>query len=350
MWLPHRDAHQRDALTQPTSLPAFVVPIVRSSCDNAVKAAILTIPRWNPRGSAALMRAEFRFARAAPRWRERSRRGEPLCVSFPIRRFQDQIPKDRKPHQDAKPSSHREEKRDREARHERQEARHERQREASKAQREAGQPMPESTGELPPLIRRQEMVAIALVGLLAIAVVAVLYLAKAFFLPVIMAFVVGTMLSPIASFLERYRVPRGVGAVLIVMAVARIRHLHRRTDCCTRHGMGLAAAGARRTAEGQAAYLRPAAGAVARAADHARRLRPARNAANAEIRMGAADAGIPVADLHRIPAVLRDAAAVHRELEGSAPRHDHGLSATGLRGCARCASSTRSRNISAVIC
>ena len=76
--------------------------------------------------------------------------------------------------------------------------------------------------QLPPLIRRQEVVAIALVGLLTIAVMAVLYFAKAFFLPVIMAFVVGTMLSPVASFLERYRVPRGVGAVLIVVAVAAI--------------------------------------------------------------------------------------------------------------------------------
>ena len=46
-----------------------------------------------------------------------------------------------------------------------------------------------------------------------------LYVAKAFFLPVVMAFVVGTMLSPAASFLERYRIPRAVGAVLIVIAV-----------------------------------------------------------------------------------------------------------------------------------
>jgi predicted PurR-regulated permease PerM len=147
------------------------------------------------------------------------------------------IPKDQEPHQNAKPASqeakpashqdaksasHREDKRDHEARHERPEARHERQREASKSQREAGKPMPESTAELPPLIRRQEVVAIALVGLLVIAVITVLYFAKAFFLPVIMAFVVGTMLSPVASFLERYRVPRSIGAVMIVLAVAAL--------------------------------------------------------------------------------------------------------------------------------
>jgi len=42
--------------------------------------------------------------------------------------------------------------------------------------------------------------------LLVICVVTVLYLAKAFFLPVVTAFIVGTMLSPAAGFLERYRV------------------------------------------------------------------------------------------------------------------------------------------------
>ena len=83
----------------------------------------------------------------------------------------------------------------------------------------AGAPLPESAAELPPIIRRQEVVAIALVGLLLIAVTAVLYVAKAFFLPVVMAFVIGTMLSPAASFLERYRIPRPVGSVLIVLAV-----------------------------------------------------------------------------------------------------------------------------------
>jgi predicted PurR-regulated permease PerM len=82
-----------------------------------------------------------------------------------------------------------------------------------------GAPVPDSKGELPPVIRRTEVVAIALVGLLIICIIAGLYLAKAFFLPVTMAFIVGTMLSPAASFLERYRVPRAVAAVLIVTAV-----------------------------------------------------------------------------------------------------------------------------------
>jgi predicted PurR-regulated permease PerM len=81
-----------------------------------------------------------------------------------------------------------------------------------------GAPLPDSKVELPPVIRRTEVVAVALVGLLIICIIAGLYLAKAFFLPITMAFIVGTMLSPAAGFLERYRVPRAVAAVLIVTA------------------------------------------------------------------------------------------------------------------------------------
>jgi predicted PurR-regulated permease PerM len=82
-----------------------------------------------------------------------------------------------------------------------------------------GTPLPDSKSELPPVIRRAEVVAFALVALLIICVVAVLYAAKAFFLPVVTAFVVGTMLSPAAGLLERHRIPRSVSAVLIVAAV-----------------------------------------------------------------------------------------------------------------------------------
>lgn len=85
-----------------------------------------------------------------------------------------------------------------------------------------GVPLPESHSELPPVVRRTEFVAFALAGLLLIAVVAVLYVAKAFFLPVVMAIVAGTMLSPAATFLEKRGVPRAVGAVLIVTAVTAL--------------------------------------------------------------------------------------------------------------------------------
>lgn len=85
-----------------------------------------------------------------------------------------------------------------------------------------GIPLPDSHSELPPVVRRTEFVAFALAGLLLIAVVAVLYVAKAFFLPVVMAIVAGTMLSPAATFLEKRGVPRAVGAVLIVTAVTAL--------------------------------------------------------------------------------------------------------------------------------
>jgi predicted PurR-regulated permease PerM len=82
-----------------------------------------------------------------------------------------------------------------------------------------GTPLPDSKVELPPVIRRAEVVAFTQVALLVIAVVAVLYVAKAFFLPVATAFIVGTMLSPAANFLEKHHIPRSVSAVLIVCAV-----------------------------------------------------------------------------------------------------------------------------------
>jgi predicted PurR-regulated permease PerM len=81
-----------------------------------------------------------------------------------------------------------------------------------------GTPVPDSKLESPPVIRRTEVVAICLVGLLLICIITGLYLAKAFFLPITMAFIVGTMLSPAAGFLERCRIPRAVAAVLIVAA------------------------------------------------------------------------------------------------------------------------------------
>ena len=91
---------------------------------------------------------------------------------------------------------------------------------SSSERQSEGTPVPESKGELPPVIRRTEVVAFALVALLIICVITGLYLGRAFFLPITMAFIVGTMLSPAASFLERYRIPRAVAAVLIVSAAA----------------------------------------------------------------------------------------------------------------------------------
>jgi predicted PurR-regulated permease PerM len=91
--------------------------------------------------------------------------------------------------------------------------------ERSPAREAVGTPLADSRAELPPVIRRAEVVAFALVALLVICVVAVLWAAKAFFLPVVTAFIIGTMLSPAAGVLERHRIPRSVSAVMIVAAV-----------------------------------------------------------------------------------------------------------------------------------
>ena len=79
-----------------------------------------------------------------------------------------------------------------------------------------GTPFPDSKGDRPPVIRRNEMVGFVLLALLVIVIVAALYVAKPFFLPIVTAFVVGTMLSPAAGLLEQRRIPRAVSAVLIV--------------------------------------------------------------------------------------------------------------------------------------
>jgi predicted PurR-regulated permease PerM len=83
----------------------------------------------------------------------------------------------------------------------------------------SSEPPPDSDNERPPIIRRADLVPFVLTALLIICIIAVLYFAKAFFLPVVMAFVVGTMLSPAARLLERYGIPRALAAVLIVGAV-----------------------------------------------------------------------------------------------------------------------------------
>jgi predicted PurR-regulated permease PerM len=81
-----------------------------------------------------------------------------------------------------------------------------------------GTPLPDSKADQPLTIRSTEVIAFSLLALLVISVVAALYVAKGFFLPVVAAFVVGTMLSPAAGLLERHRIPRAVSALLIASA------------------------------------------------------------------------------------------------------------------------------------
>jgi predicted PurR-regulated permease PerM len=75
-----------------------------------------------------------------------------------------------------------------------------------------------SEGPRAPRFPRMQALTVATVALALIATVAALHEAKSLFLPLASAFVIGTMLSPAASFLERHRIPRSVSAVLIVTA------------------------------------------------------------------------------------------------------------------------------------
>ncbi len=84
---------------------------------------------------------------------------------------------------------------------------------------EGGAPASAHEAAVLPFFGGIELVAFALTSLLIISVVTILYAAKAFFLPVVAAFVVGTMLSPAANFLERHQIPRALSAVLIVSGV-----------------------------------------------------------------------------------------------------------------------------------
>src|SRR5436190_4610423 len=86
------------------------------------------------------------------------------------------------------------------------------------------------------------------------------------------------------------------------------------------------ASGARIAPEGQTPRLRPATRAVAAIAELGRwtRYHLGRAVPDAEVRLGAAGARIPVADFYRVSAVLCDAGAVHRELArpASGPHSD----------------------------
>ncbi len=82
-----------------------------------------------------------------------------------------------------------------------------------------GTPLPDSNADLPVTIHSTEIIAFSLLALLVISVIAALYVGKGFFLPIVAAFVVGTMLSPAAAFLERHRIPRALSAILIVSGV-----------------------------------------------------------------------------------------------------------------------------------
>lgn len=80
-----------------------------------------------------------------------------------------------------------------------------------------GKRVTEATPERPIAIRRSDILVVSIAGLFVVAAIAALYVGKNLFLPLVSAFVVGTMLTRVASFLGRYHVPRSLSAVLIVI-------------------------------------------------------------------------------------------------------------------------------------
>lgn len=72
----------------------------------------------------------------------------------------------------------------------------------------------------PPIDPFKRVSAWSLAALAALAAVCALYFAREVLLPIVAAFVVGVMLSPLARRLEALRVPRAIAAMLIVCSVA----------------------------------------------------------------------------------------------------------------------------------
>lgn len=84
--------------------------------------------------------------------------------------------------------------------------------------REPSRQLPESEDDRLPAITRPVVIDTCIAGLFLIAVGAVLFIGKPLFMPLVAALVVGTTLSPAASWLQARGIPRSLGTTLIVAA------------------------------------------------------------------------------------------------------------------------------------
>jgi predicted PurR-regulated permease PerM len=66
----------------------------------------------------------------------------------------------------------------------------------------------------------ERLAAFALIGILVMGCLGVMYVAKAIILPVILAFVLKLLLNPALRFLERWKVPRIVAALILLLSVS----------------------------------------------------------------------------------------------------------------------------------
>src|ERR1700752_2929033 len=67
-------------------------------------------------------------------------------------------------------------------------------------------------------LQSADVIAIVLTGLFAIAVIGTLAIAKTLIMPMTAALIVGTTLSAGARALEKYRIPRTLSVVLVLIA------------------------------------------------------------------------------------------------------------------------------------
>ncbi|MEO3434417.1 AI-2E family transporter [Inquilinus sp. CAU 1745] len=68
-------------------------------------------------------------------------------------------------------------------------------------------------------INRQMVTAISVTGIFVIMTFAALYMAKALFIPIVLAFLFNLLLTPVVQRLERMRIPTGVGAAIVLISV-----------------------------------------------------------------------------------------------------------------------------------
>src|SRR5688500_10559421 len=77
----------------------------------------------------------------------------------------------------------------------------------------------EEPPRLQPIQRPWRATAVAIVGLFLLALFYTFYFARDFFLPLTLAFILNLLLRPLLNGLTQLRIPRALGAGLLIMAI-----------------------------------------------------------------------------------------------------------------------------------
>ncbi len=83
-------------------------------------------------------------------------------------------------------------------------------------------PIPDDSDDTKPIKLRAAHIHIAEVFVAVVALIALLYFARAFFIPLLLGVLGSYTLHPLVDFLEKLRIPRGIGAALVLLAVIAI--------------------------------------------------------------------------------------------------------------------------------